>query len=154
MANNYCVECGKKLEEDFKVCPYCGKKIVVERKTKYCHLCGIVLNEDGKCPVCNVEKEVVGNETNMINEETTVMEEPKKFNIFGLLSFVFAMLSVLVAMIREFVVEGTFNRILLFSFVILQIPAFILQFFGRKKNTKTVWKVFSWIAFGVSCGIM
>lgn len=143
MANNFCSECGNKLREDFKVCPYCGKKIIKESKYKYCHVCGSPLNEEGKCDNCSVVVEVV----------EQVKEEPKKINVCALLSFIFALTSVFFMMVSSELPDGIISDILFFLFLILAIAGFVLQFFGRK-NASTISKVFSWIAFGITVFIL
>lgn len=60
-----CKFCWKSINDDFKVCPYCGEKI--EEKTdnenrdkKNCKFCGNLINDDFKvCPYCgnNVEEQ-------------------------------------------------------------------------------------------------
>jgi predicted amidophosphoribosyltransferase len=49
----FCAECGYNFAE-FKVCPYCGKKI--EKKADICKFCGEWLLE-GKCKFCNTDIE-------------------------------------------------------------------------------------------------
>lgn len=138
MNNNFCSNCGNKIREDFKVCPYCGKKLFVEPKSKFCHLCGSAYNEDGSCPKCS-----------KIVEQIPVIVDSKKLNIFGLLSFVFAIMSVILIMVASELPDGLLSDMLILLFIVLVISGFVLQFFGRKKGTATIWKVFSWIAFGI-----
>jgi len=33
-ASNHCQSCGKEIQDDFKVCPYCGKKITKKVRAK------------------------------------------------------------------------------------------------------------------------
>ncbi len=134
MSNSYCTECGNKIREDFKVCPYCGKKLYVEQKKKYCSLCGTVLNEDETCLKC--------------------IEEPKKFNIFGLLSFLFSIASIFILMFAPELQNEVLSDIFLLLFIVFGIAGFILQFFGRKKSTAKIWKVFSWISFGIGLFVL
>ena len=39
----HCQECGKKVEENFQFCPFCGKKLI---KPKICSNCGAKLKEN------------------------------------------------------------------------------------------------------------
>ena len=61
--NNTCKNCGKELEGDYKICPYCGVKIENEIQTekpekkeenmRICQFCGKQINADFKiCPYC------------------------------------------------------------------------------------------------------
>lgn len=131
MANNYCFNCGNEIREDFNVCPYCGKKLVVSQNKQFCHLCGTLLNDEGNCPKCIEESNII------------IVEEPKKFNICSLLSFILAIVSFYILML------GFTNNIIDGVFIVLSISSFVLQFFGRKNTTAKVWKVFSWISFGM-----
>lgn len=46
----HCQECGKKAEENFQFCPFCGKKLI---KPKICSNCGAKLKENFMfCPEC------------------------------------------------------------------------------------------------------
>ena len=61
--NKTCKNCGKELEGDYKICPYCGVKIENEIQTekpekreenmRICQFCGKQINADFKiCPYC------------------------------------------------------------------------------------------------------
>ena len=61
--NKTCKNCGKELESDYKICPYCGVKIENEIQTekpekreenmRVCQFCGKSINADFKiCPYC------------------------------------------------------------------------------------------------------
>lgn len=46
----HCQECGKKVEDKFQFCPFCGKKLI---KPKICSNCGAKLEENFMfCPEC------------------------------------------------------------------------------------------------------
>ena len=46
----HCQECGKKVDEAFQFCPFCGKKLI---KPKICMNCGMKLKDNFKfCPEC------------------------------------------------------------------------------------------------------
>jgi predicted RNA-binding Zn-ribbon protein involved in translation (DUF1610 family) len=48
---NQCPSCGKRLEEDFNVCPYCGETIKIT-----CAKCGKILAEEyNNCPYCGAK---------------------------------------------------------------------------------------------------
>lgn len=58
-----CQSCGKLLQEDFNICPYCGKPIRIT-----CAKCGQVLEEDfNACPYCG---EKVKSKTILLNEKS------------------------------------------------------------------------------------
>lgn len=43
-----CISCGKSVEEDFDICPYCGKTLALK-----CTSCGMRISSDWKvCPYC------------------------------------------------------------------------------------------------------
>lgn len=49
---SYCPACGKKVESDFQICPYCLKKL-----KKSCRNCGKLLKLEWQvCPYCKVEQ--------------------------------------------------------------------------------------------------
>lgn len=61
--SKFCKNCGKELEDNYKICPYCGVEIEnetqienVEKKeenTRVCQFCGRYINADFKiCPYC------------------------------------------------------------------------------------------------------
>lgn len=58
--NKTCKNCGKELESDYKICPYCGVKIEneiqpekKEENMRICQFCGNQINADFKiCPYC------------------------------------------------------------------------------------------------------
>jgi RNA polymerase subunit RPABC4/transcription elongation factor Spt4 len=57
-AENNCLNCGKPLEENWQMCPYCGKEIV---RDIVCSNCGKKLEKDWiVCPFCKIP---VQNET-------------------------------------------------------------------------------------------
>lgn len=47
-AKNACINCGKRIEKDFKICPYCGQK-----QEKVCENCNKAVSRDWSvCPYC------------------------------------------------------------------------------------------------------
>jgi RNA polymerase subunit RPABC4/transcription elongation factor Spt4 len=57
-AKNNCLNCGKPIEENWQLCPYCGKEIV---RDIVCSNCGKKLEKDWiVCPFCKIP---VQNET-------------------------------------------------------------------------------------------
>lgn len=58
--NKFCKSCGRELEDNYKICPYCGveieNKAQIEKKkenTRVCQFCGRYINADFKiCPYC------------------------------------------------------------------------------------------------------
>lgn len=142
MVNNFCSECGNKLREDFKVCPYCGKKIIKDSKYKYCHVCGSHLNEEGKCDNCSVVVEVV----------ESVKEEPKKMSACAMLSFIFSIINIFTIPFISlwFALGFVFGVVGIIFWCVFSVIGFVLQFFGRGKKASTTSKIFSWIAFGMS----
>lgn len=56
MDNNYCPECGNKLQNESVFCDKCGFKIVEkENKTKFCFNCGETIDYHAEiCPKCGV----------------------------------------------------------------------------------------------------
>ncbi len=63
----HCQECGKKAEENFQFCPFCGKKLI---KPKICSNCGAKLKENFMfCPECGKKWD---------SSEKSVMSKPKK----------------------------------------------------------------------------
>ena len=62
----FCVNCGNKLEEQWKVCPQCGTEVIREKEDivveepqkQVCEKCGNELQDDWvKCPFCGYTKE-------------------------------------------------------------------------------------------------
>jgi predicted amidophosphoribosyltransferase len=50
-----CASCGASISPDFKVCPYCGKKIE-KKKEKFCVECGTKMEQNQKfCGNCGKE---------------------------------------------------------------------------------------------------
>ena len=76
---------------------------------------------------------------------------PAAFNIFSLLSLIFSFFALIfsdmAAIIGEYD-EESMIVFLVFS-LMLNIPAFIFQFIARKKKSFVLWKIFSWVAFGI-----
>ena len=76
---------------------------------------------------------------------------PAAFNIFSLLSLIFSFFALIfsdmAAIIGEYDEESMIG-FLVFS-LMLNIPAFIFQFIARKKKSFVLWKIFSWVAFGI-----
>ena len=76
---------------------------------------------------------------------------PAAFNIFSLLSLIFSFVAVIFADMAAIV--GEYDEESMIGFLVfslmLNIPAFIFQFIARKKKSFVLWKIFSWVAFGI-----
>lgn len=82
---------------------------------------------------------------------TSSNDRPAAFNIFSLLSLIFSFFALIfsdmAAIVGEYDEESMIG-FLVFS-LMLNIPAFIFQFIARKKKSFVLWKIFSWVAFGI-----
>lgn len=67
MDNNYCPECGNKLEKDAAFCSNCAFKIKQNNKTKFCSACGEKIDFNAEiCPKCGVR--LLNPLTNSLND--------------------------------------------------------------------------------------
>ena len=67
MDNNYCPECGNKLEKDAAFCINCAFKIKQNNKTKFCSACGEKIDFNAEiCPKCGVR--LLNPLTNSLND--------------------------------------------------------------------------------------
>lgn len=74
---DYCVNCGKRINEGTKFCPSCGfdlnnKKASVLEKVRFCSKCGYKLNGEDRCPECGTIVHKIG-----------VITEDDNFDIFS-----------------------------------------------------------------------
>ena len=111
----YCQECGKKVEDSFQFCPFCGKKLI---KPKICSNCGAKLKENFTfCPECgkkwdSSEKPLISKskktEKTGIEAKVASPKRPLKFlknfkrpskKVLTIISVVFVVLVVAAAMI-------------------------------------------------------
>ncbi len=83
----FCVNCGNKLEEEWKVCPECGTEVIKQKEEKkieilekrVCEKCGNELQNDWvKCPFCGYTKETVS-----FQQKKEQNVEVKKFEFEG-----------------------------------------------------------------------
>lgn len=77
----------------------------------------------------------------------------KKFNIFSLLSLIFSFYSFLLISICVFIIVGEYDERIAGVFgilgLLLNLIAFVFQFIARTKKSFVLWKIFSWISFGL-----
>lgn len=84
-----CNKCGKEIDKDFKLCPYCGEP--VDKPT--CPKCNKELDSDfNLCPYCGENLKTTIEDTNQLSNEPEreLEEEPIRERGSGFIKFIFA----------------------------------------------------------------
>ena len=184
----YCKRCGKEIQENYKICPYCGVMITNKQEKNFCKDCGSKLEADGRCLKC-MEKIEIKQEKNFCKDCGSKLEAdgsclkciekekiraihkyevgdeilsytakaPKKVNVMALLGFIFAILGYACLYPIDMLFSLGYVYIIIalgIVAIILEILAFIFQFIARKRYCSIVWKIFTWITFGISLLIL